>query len=378
MKIARQATQLAALAAVGTLVLAACGSSGGGGGGNIKPSGAFGVVPAQSGTPHAGTISIAEPPGATPTWIMPITPGANSSVYTAYSFQYQMWRPLYWYPNGSQVKENKPLSLANEPIWSNGDKTVTVTLKQWKWSDGTPVTSKDAEFWIDIIKAAVKENPSNWGNYTPKLGIPDQLSSVSTPSASTLVLNLKTAVNPIWFVEDSLAGDIPLPAHVWAKASANGPILDFTQPANAKKIYDFLAAQSKAVTTYASNPLWKVVDGPFNLTSFNNTSGAFTMSPSPAYSGPRTSKPSKIEAVPFTSDTAEFNAVKAKNIDVGYLPFNDIPQVNGIKKNYSVFGYPAFGFNYVTYNFKDKTGNFDKIISQLYIRQAFAHLEDEA
>src|SRR6266581_6042213 len=159
MKVAHPVLKMAVCAVVGATALAACSKSSNNN--NVAPTikGAFGKVPAQTGTPHAGTITIAEPPGATPTWIMPVTPGANSSVYTAYSFQYQMWRPLYWYPNGSQVKENKPLSLANEPVWSNGDKTVTVTLKQWKWSDGTPVTSKDAEFWIDIIKAAVKENP---------------------------------------------------------------------------------------------------------------------------------------------------------------------------------------------------------------------------
>ena len=36
------------------------------------------------------------PPDATPTWIFPVIPGANNSVYTAFSFQYEMWRPLYW------------------------------------------------------------------------------------------------------------------------------------------------------------------------------------------------------------------------------------------------------------------------------------------
>ena len=52
--------------------------------------------------------------------------------------------------------------------------------------------------------------------------------------------------------------------------------------------------------------------------------------------------------------------------------------MSSIKSSYNVFGYPGFGFNYVTYNFKDKTGNFNNIIKQLYIRQAFAHLEDQA
>ena len=32
----------------------------------------------------------------------------------------------------------------------------------------------------------------------------------------------------------------------------------------------------------------------------------------------------------------------------------------------------------MAYNFKDKTGDFNNIIKQLYIRQAFAHLEDQA
>src|SRR6266700_274164 len=380
MKFARPATKLAALAVVGVTALAACGSSGGGGGsGNPTIKGAFGSVPAASGTAKAaGTLTVAEPPGATPTWILPVTPSANSSVYTAYSFQYEMWRPLFWFVNGVAPKETPSMSLASDTNWSNGNKTVTVKLKGWKWSDGQPITSKDAEFWIDEIAAAVKESPANWGNYTPKLGIPDAVASMSTPDSSTLVINLKSAVNPTWFLEDSLGGVQPMPSHVWAKASANGPILDFTNPANAKKIYDFMAKQSKSVTTYASNPLWQTVDGPYKLTSFNNTSGAFTMSPNAAYSGPHATHVSKLQAVPFTSDTAEFNAIKSGSIDSGYVPLTDLPQVNSVKTNYNVFGYPGFGFNYVTYNFKDTTGNFNNIIKQLYIRQAFAHLEDEA
>jgi len=377
MRVARPATTLAALAAAGSLVLAACGKSSNAPT-SLGPLGAFGTVPAATGTPHSGrTFTVAEPPGATPTWIMPITPGANSSVYTAYSFQYEMWRPTYFTVNGVRPVEMPAMSLANPPKWSNGDKTVTITMKPWKWSDGQPITSKDVQFWIDEVAAAVKESAANWGNYTPKLGIPDAVASTSTPNSSTLVVNLKAPVNPSWFILDSLGGVQPMPSHAWAKASANGPTLDFTNPANAKKIYDFLAKESKDTKTYATNPLWQVVDGPYKLTSFNNTTGAFTMSPNPNYSGPHAKIVSRLQAVPYTSDTAEFNAVKSGNIDQGYVPLTDVPQVNSIKSTYNVFGYPAFGFNYVTYNFKDKTGNFDSIIKQLYIRQAFAHLEDE-
>jgi len=307
-----------------------------------------------------------------------VTPGANGSVYTAYSFQYEMWRPLYFFPNGAKIEENKALSMAQDPTWSNGNKTVTVKLKNWVWSDGQPITSKDAEFWVDMTRAAVKVSPADYSQYVPKVGIPDQVVSMSTPDDHTLVMNLNKPVNPTWFFENNLAGISVLPLHAWAKASANGPVLDPNNPADASKIFKFLSAASKDVSTYATNPLWQVVDGPYKLTSFNNTTGAYTMVPNAKYSGPHAAKQSKLQAVPFTSDTAEWNAVKSGTIDQGYVPLSNLPQVDSVKSNYNVFGYPGFGFNYITYNFKDKTGDFNNIIAQLYIRQAIAHLEDEA
>jgi peptide/nickel transport system substrate-binding protein len=376
MRLKRPAFQLAALAAVGATALAACGTATSSGSAKIAPNGAYGAIPAKSGTPHAGTITWAFAPGTSPTWIFPVTPGANSSVYTAYQFQEESWRSLNYFPDGAAQKENPALSLADDPVWSNGDKTVSITLKPWKWSDGTEITAKDAEFWIDLVKAAVAENPANYGNYSPGVGIPDQITSM-TAIGQTLTLNLNAAVNPTWFWEDNLAGVVPLPAQSWAKASATGPILDFTNPANATAIYNYLAAQSKDVSTYATNPLWQVVDGPYKLSQFNDTTDAFTMVPNTAYSGPHATPESNYQGVPFTSETAEWNAVKAGSIDVGFVPFQDIPQVKSVEKNYAVFGYPGFSFNYVTYNFKDTTGDFNNIINQLYIRQALAHLEDE-
>jgi peptide/nickel transport system substrate-binding protein len=376
MRVARPAFQVAALAAVAATVLAACGTSTSNTATGVTPNGAFGAVPAQTGTPHAGTLTFAFAPGTSPNWIFPISPGANSSVYNAYQFQAESWRPLSWFPNGAAQKEDTAMSLADDPVWSNGDKTVSITLKNWKWSDGTPITAKDAEFWIDEVKAAVKENAANWGNYSQGVGIPDQITSM-TAVGQTLTLNLNAAVNPTWFWEDSLAAVTPMPAQAWAKASATGPILDFTNPANATAIYNYLAAQSKSVATYASDPLWQVVDGPYKITSFNDTTEEFTMAPNSAYSGPHASPQSDIEGVPFTSETAEWNAIKSGAIDVGFVPFTDLPQVKSIEKSYNVFGYPGFGFQYVTYNFKDTTGDFNNLINQLYIRQAFAHLEDE-
>jgi peptide/nickel transport system substrate-binding protein len=379
-----------ALAVASITALAACsssnsssspsGNSTSSGSSSIGLHGEFGNVPAEATGPQtSGTITVAEPPNSAPTWMLPIVTGAANSVYTVPMFDYQMFRPLYWFFNGVQPKETPAMSLANAPTWTNGNKTVTFTLKpNYKWSDGTPITSKDVLFWYDEMKAAIKASPANWAYYTPSLGIPDQVASISAPNSSTVQMNLTKAVNPTWFWQDQMGVIQPMPAQAWAKSSASGPTLDFTKPSNAAAIYSFLSAQSKSLSTYASNPLWQTVDGPYKLTTFDSTSGAFTMTPNASYGGPHATKESVFQGVPFTSDTAELNAVKAGKVNLGYVPLGDVPQVASLSSTYNEFGYSDFGWSYVAYNFKDPTGDFNNIIKQLYVRQAIAHLEDQA
>jgi peptide/nickel transport system substrate-binding protein len=371
--------------AAGALLLTACGSSSSGGnsggstpGNTSTTSGEFGTLPAQTGTPSGhGSISYGIEAGSQPNYIFPITPGANSSVYTS-SFQYLMWRPVYWTPQGNRPILNPDLSLAQVPVYSNGDKTVTINMSHnYKWSDGKPVDAKDFVFFMDELRAAVHENPANFGNYTPG-NFPDNVTSVQTPSTFQVVLHLDKAYNPNWFTETQLNVVSPLPSTAWNIAAPGGAHLDYTKPANAKRIYDFLNAQSKKVSTYATNPLWQDVDGPFKLTQFNATTDANTMVPNPTYGGPQKAQFDTLKAEYFASSTAEFNALKTGNLNEGGVPSSDIPQIPQIKGiGYNVYGYPDLGFDYIVFNFKDKTDNWDKIVGQLYFRQALTHLQDQ-
>ncbi|MGH3217329.1 MAG: ABC transporter substrate-binding protein, partial [Streptosporangiaceae bacterium] len=208
------------------------------------------------------------------------------------------------------------------------------------------------------------------------------LVSTSEPNSTTLVLNLKAAVNPTWFTDDVLGQGpiVPLPSAEWAKESATGSVIPPSgwTPATMAKIFSYLNSQSKSLSTYSTNPLWQVVDGPYKLSSYTPANGAFTMVPNATYGGPHAKKVSDFQGVPFTSDTAEFNAVKAGSIDIGYVPQDDVPQLKQVLSlGYSYFGMPDYGMNFANYNFKDKTGDFNNIINQLYVRQALAHLEDE-
>ncbi|MFI5067613.1 MAG: ABC transporter substrate-binding protein, partial [Streptosporangiales bacterium] len=344
---------------------------------NVPPPGGFGTIPAESGTPHAGTVRFAESPGGSPTWILPLATAGDNWIPNVLQFDYEMWRPLYWPAEGTSRGIDPTMSLAKPPVWSNGDKTVTITMNpRYKWSDGKPVSAQDVAFDIDLIKAAVAENPGKWGGYIPG-SFPDDLAGLSTPDASTVVLSLKSAVSPMWFYEDELAALQPMPAHAWAKAAAGGSVLDFSNPANAKKIYDYLAAQSEALSTWATNPLWRLVDGPYRLTSFN-ASGTETMTANPGYGGPASHEIKVLDGVPFHTDAAEFSALKTGSIDVGYVPSGDVTQAARLRSaGYDVFGYPAFGWAFAPYNFKDGTGDFDHIAAQLYFRQAMAHLQNQ-
>jgi len=376
-----------ALAVAGITALAACSSSGSSsGGGNtastVKVPGGIGEIPvAPAGEKvKAGTITWAMAPGATPNWIFPVIPSANNSVYNAFNFIWQSWRPIYFQANGVVPEIEQNMSIANLPQYTNGTKTVTIAMKSnYKWSDGKPLTANDLLFAIDLIKAGIKLSPANWAGYTPG-HFPDNLVSTSEPNSTTLVMNLKSPVNPSWFTEDILTSINPMPSADWAKTSDSGSVVPPSgwDAATMTSIFKYLTAQSKSVSTYATNPLWQVVDGPYKLSQYNTTTGAFTMVPNTTYGGPHVTPMSNFQAVAFTSQAAEFNAVKSKSIDVGYIAANNIPQLPQVQRlGYNYFGEPDFGMTFLNYNFKDTTNHFNSIVSQLYFRQAMAHVEDQ-
>ncbi len=66
--------------------------------------GSIGVIPA-AGTPsgNAGSITYGYLSSNAPNWIFPITTAADNSVYNTFVFDWQMWRPLYYYPQGTTI-----------------------------------------------------------------------------------------------------------------------------------------------------------------------------------------------------------------------------------------------------------------------------------
>jgi peptide/nickel transport system substrate-binding protein len=327
----------------------------------------------SGGTPvEGGTAVFAEPPLSPPTYIFPFMSSSVISDVNLFDFQYLMYRPLYWFGNGGQPTVNYPLSLAYPPTF-NGDK-VTITLKRYKWSNRTPVTTQDVMFWLNM-EAAV---PHDYGAYT---NFPADVKDITVVSPTKLTMIMDKAYSPSWFLYNELSQVTPMPA-AWDRTASGRSSCD-TTVSDCAAVYNYLNDQAKNVTGYVGSPLWSVVDGPWKLSAFN-ADGRVTFVPNRSYSGPVKPKLAAFSEVPFTTDTAEYNVLQSANsgtkIDVGYLPQEDAPAkpINATVGSNPVSGYtltpwPLWGINYFVVNYQSTTGA-APIIKQLYFREA---LEDE-
>jgi peptide/nickel transport system substrate-binding protein len=316
-----------------------------------------------------GTASFAEGPNAKPNYIFPLTSGAYFSVTNLSQFQFLMYRPLYWFGQDGAVKLNSSLSLAKDPVYSADGKTVTLTLKGWKWSDGTQITSRDVEFWMNLLKA----NIAHWAAYAPG-EFPDNVTAMSFPDSMTSIFTLDKAYGHLFFTYNELSQISPLPQHVWDKTSDTGSVGDFDRdPATAKAVYQYLNGQSKSVGTYNTNPLWQIVDGPWKLKSIT-TDGAVAMVPNAGYSGPVKPTLTEFDLQPYTTDTAEFNVVHSGGVDYGYIPAQSISQKDSVA-NYQFKPWIGWSINYMQINFAN--ANNGVLYNQLYFRQAMQRSVDQ-
>src|SRR5580658_2734613 len=341
------------------LALAAAGCSGNG-------SSPTGNTPVKG-----GTAVWAEPPSSPPTYIFPYTDSASESNLNDFEFQYLMYRPLYWFGQSGQPVVNYSLSLANPPVVSG--KTLTITLKHYMWSNGTQVTAQDVVFWLNMELAV----PADYGSYT---GFPANTTNIKVVSSTELQMTMDKPYSLTWFLYNELSQVVPMPA-AWDR-TASGPSHCDTTVSDCAAVYSYLNQQAEDLSTYATSPIWGIVDGPWRLSAFN-ADGHVTFVPNKSYSGPVKPKLAAFEEVPFTTDAAEYDVLRSPSsstkIDVGYLPDQDAPAkpANATVGSNPVSGYTltpwqTWGINYFVLNYQSTTGN-GPIIKQLYFRQALEY-----
>ena len=171
------------------LLAAACGagSSGGGGGG---------------GGSAGGVLTIDNEGGSL--WTCNFNPFNLSDI--GFSFG-PVYEPLM-FVNTLQSARTTPW-LASSYAWSNGNKTLTFTIRDGvKWSDGKPMSAADVAFTFNLLKKykALDVN-SVWS----------VLSGVSQQGANQVVFTFRSpAVTYFYYIADQVA---IVPQHIWASIS---------------------------------------------------------------------------------------------------------------------------------------------------------------
>ena len=348
------------------VTVAACSGSSSGAGGAIG-NGNSGSSGPQGAKQVGGTVTIAEV-GSSPNFIFPYPPATNSDGYNA-NLSQEMWPALVYSGDGAQSVINPTESLTSSIVYGDNDQQVTIGLKDWDWSDGQPITSRDFSFVYNLMKA----NSDNWANYIPGL-FPDDVAKVTTPDAHTVVLDLTRPYNPTFFTDDVLSQITLLPQHAWDKTSDSGAVGNADETtAGAKAVYAYLQKEGGDMTSFATNPLWRVVDGPWQLSEFR-TDGYYSYVPNTHYSGPDKPILSKVVETPFTTDTAELNVLRSGGtLDMGGLPLNDVKQVSTLEsEGYAVAKVQVPGVAEIVPNlYNAKVG---PELQQLYVRQALEYL----
>ncbi len=343
-----------------------------------------------------------------PNYILPLESVQYYTVNDSTWFSHLMYPPIYTFGVAGKSVLNSNLSIAQPPKFSNHNTVVTITLKHWLWSNGQPLTARDVIFWMNLASAASDPlapaigNSSTpgpgWGGAVPG-AFPYNIVSYQQTGTYTVVFHLNASYNPTWYLDNELSQIYPMPQAAWDKMSASGPLGNYDSAAQRRQVApasaglgsdnyipvtpgtatsgalgvaQFLNTQSLDISTYGSNPLWSVVDGPFRLAQFT-TSGYVKMVPNRRYSGSPRPAISAFEELPFTTDTAEFNALRSGSLTIGYLPPEDVTQRTALEKlGYSFDPWNVSGIDVALYNFTNQTVG--PIFDQLYFRQAFQSL----
>jgi peptide/nickel transport system substrate-binding protein len=337
----------------------------------------------------ANTITFAEAPGAAPNYIFPYLGCQYFSVATLSQFQELTYRPLYWFGTPGSSAVDFKLSPGKAPVFSNGDKTITIDMKGWKFADGQTVNAESVMFFLNMYKA----NPTAYCGYNKGYGIPDQVASASG-SGNTVTIKFTTSVNPNWILYNYVAELTPMP-NTWditapgtASTCASGVYGSSATDAACKAVESYLDSQAGTMTDFADSLWTSGADGPWKLIKMDDLGDA-TFAPNPTYSGPTKAQPGikfvKEEA--FTTATAEQNALRAGSITLGYVDPTELtsnaPSPGEVGSNWSAIsdrynlttGF-TWAFNYAPFNFSTKDPK-HAIISQLYIRQALQEAVDQ-
>jgi peptide/nickel transport system substrate-binding protein len=355
------------------------------------------VAPSVSGASSAlvastpsNTITFAEGAGAAPNYIFPYLSCQYFSVATLSQFQEMTYRPVYWFGTPGSSAVDYKLSPADAPKFSNGDKTITIDMKGWKFADGQTVNAQSVMFFLNLYKA----DPTAYCGYNKGYGIPDQVASASG-SGNTVTIKFTSSVNPNWILYNYLAELTPMP-NSWditapgkTSTCATGVYGSKATDAACLAVNTYLDKQAGTMTDFADTLWTGGADGPWKLLKMDDLGNA-TFIPNPTYSGPTKAQKGidYVKEAAFTTENAEETALRSGDITLGTVdptvltanapsPGKVGANWSAVSANYNLVTGYTWAFNYAPFNFSPKDPK-HALVAQLYIRQALQDAVDQS
>jgi peptide/nickel transport system substrate-binding protein len=350
---ARTTLVACAVVSAGTLLLAGC----------------SGTNDTSSASPDS--INYALPANFTPNWILPIGTAAHLNTNNR-SIADSLWERLVAYDGSTgEIAWNKKASIATAADFAADGKSVKFTLGDRSWSDGKPITSRDVEFWFNLIKA----NKAEWAGYNPGKA-PDNWTSFKTVDDRHFTITFDKAYNSQWMLANQFSEITPLPQHVWDRTDASAKVSDADRTAaGAKKVWTYLNSAAKNISRYDKDTLWKTLSGPYAVKSFA-TSGKVVLAANKKYDGGEKANIATVNLLPFTTADAEKNALRSGSVDYGYIEATDLDQKDRFTaQGYTVKPWSGWAITYMPYNFNNPA--MGAVFKQLYARQAVQRSIDQ-
>ncbi len=334
-----------------SLILAGCGTSTS----TSTPSAAA----VKSPIGNVATVSL--PALVSPNWWFPIE---SSTTYSDYNSEMSnmMYEHLIDISRTDSVDYSR--SLASGVTWNSSGTVYTITLnKKWKWSNGTPVTSADV-VWTMQLMMYLSGSSSPWEYGGAGIGgLPVRWKSVVPDGPEKVIVTLNEPSNPQWFLHNGLGQVVPVPKATW-------------------DIHKNMANEANFLKSVANSPqdsYYSVVDGAFkyDAAASKPDNEYWTFVPNPSYDGHKATI-SKVIYEYESSSAAQFAALETDKINVGYLSpslWNSKAKLKGDKFSTTYL----FGFSYMEPNLDPKApGHIADLVGHAYERQALEMGIDQA
>jgi peptide/nickel transport system substrate-binding protein len=330
-----------------------------------------------------GVAAWACSPGFPPSTIFPFTPPERIGIRNLFEFQVLMFRPLYWLGKDGQPGVDFDLSLAEPPQWSEDGRSVTVTLKPWKWSNGETICADNVMFWVNMMKV---KGP-RFGSYSPGY-FPDNLTSYEKVAEDKVCFTFDKVYSRTWVLMNQLSIITPMPK-AWDRTADDTPANASSDPADIPAVYDYLVSHNgewtvednEIRTRWPTSRVWSVVNGPWRMKSFT-LDGAVTFVPNEHYSGPNNPYLDEFRQVPIASDEEAYARLQAgpngpDAIQVGYFPYgldgveppNATTGTDPLGEHYRLIPQDVYCLRFLPFNFLN-TATAGRIFQQTYFRQA--------